>query len=329
MSRLKTLEQGYLNEIYHYQDVVAKNPHLIEEYTDREKGLKNDIALRDKYNENEIIIKDKCYEKQKDANKALSEAIKSAPKNGKYNAIGSYNGFKIKFKGNTGGMDYSLVIQGENTYTVEYAGGANNIARIAGVLKRLDSDLSNTQNSITKFKSDLEFAKQEANKPFEKETELKEALAKQKDITYKYEHYNEASANQKAENTSETSEKIVNKTDTSSDIQYSKQANTVDTWTSNELQNSKKRKNKKLGDIVSYISKEFNIPISKGNLSLTRAKGEFKKLPKAVRLRIANDLPTATHELGHLLDDEYDFTSSANIDEIIEFAQRKSPTLMK
>lgn len=329
VSRLKTLEQGYLNEIYHYQDVVAKNPHLIEEYTDREKGLKNDIALRDKYNENEIIIKDKCYEKQKDANKALSEAIKSAPKNGKYNAIGSYNGFKIKFKGNTGGMDYSLVIQGENTYTVEYAGGANNIARIAGVLKRLDSDLSNTQNSITKFKSDLEFAKQEANKPFEKETELKEALAKQKDITYKYEHYNEASANQKAENTSETSEKIVNKTDTSSDIQYSKQANTVDTWTSNELQNSKKRKNKKLGDIVSYISKEFNIPISKGNLSLTRAKGEFKKLPKAVRLRIANDLPTATHELGHLLDDKYDFTSSANIDEIIDFAQRKSPTLMK
>lgn len=329
VSRLKTLEQGYLNEIYHYQDVVAKNPRLIEEYTDREKGLKNDIISRDKYNENEIIIKDKRYEKQKDANKALSEAIKSAPKNGKYNIIGSYNGFKIKFKGNTGGMDYSLVIQGENTYTVEYAGGANNIARIAGVLKRLDSDLSNTQNSITKFKSDLEFAKQEVNKPFEKETELKEALDKQKDITYKYEHYNETSANQKAENTSETSEKIVNKTDTSSDIQYSKQANTVDTWTSNELQNSKKQKNKKLGDIVSYISKEFNIPISKGNLSLTRAKGEFKKLPKAVRLRIANDLPTATHELGHLLDDKYDFTSSANIDEIIDFAQRKSPTLMK
>ena len=145
----------------------------------------------------------------------------------------------------------------------------------------------------------MEFAKQEANKPFEKETELKEALAKQKDITYKYEHYNEASANQKAENTSETSEKIVNKTDTSSDIQYSKQANTVDTWTSNELQNSKKRKNKKLGDIVSYISKEFNIPISKGNLSLTRAKGEFKKLPKAVRLRIANDFFVAQTRLSH------------------------------
>lgn len=115
----------------------------------------------------------------------------------------------------------------------------------------------------------------------------------------------------------------------SADIRYSKQANSLDSWTSDVTQNSKNAKNKKLGDIVSYISKEFNIPISKGNLSLTRAKGEFKKLPKAVRLRIANDLPTATHELGHLLDDEYDFTSSANIDEIIEFAQRKSPTLMK
>ena len=113
------------------------------------------------------------------------------------------------------------------------------------------------------------------------------------------------------------------------DIRYSKQANNLDSWTSDVKQSSKNQKNKKLGDIVSYISKKFNIPISKGNLSLTRAKGEFKKLPKAVRLRIANDLPTATHELGHLLDDEYDFTSSANIDEIIDFAQRKSPTLMK
>lgn len=115
----------------------------------------------------------------------------------------------------------------------------------------------------------------------------------------------------------------------SADIRYSKQANSLDSWTSDVTQNSKNAKNKKLGDIVSYISKKFNIPISKGNLSLTRAKGEFKKLPKAVRLRIANDLPTATHELGHLFDDEYDFTSSANIDEIIDFAQRKSPTLMK
>lgn len=115
----------------------------------------------------------------------------------------------------------------------------------------------------------------------------------------------------------------------SADIRYSKQANSLDSWTSDVTQNSKNAKNKKLGDIVSYISKEFNIPISKGNLSLTRAKGEFKKLPKAVRLRIANDLPTATHELGHLLDDEYDFASSANIDEIIDFAQRKNPTLMK
>lgn len=330
VSRLKTLEQGYLNEIYHYQDVVAKNPYLIEEYTDREKGLKNDIALRDKYNENEIIIKDKRYEKQKDANKALSEAIKSAPKNGKYNTIGSYNGFKIKFKGNTGGMDYSLIIQGVNTYTVEYAGGANNIARIAGVLKRLDSDLSNTQNSITKFKDDLEFAKQEVKKSFEKETELKEAIDKQKDITYKYEHYNETSANQKEDDVSKTIEKVVNKTDMSSDIQYSKQSNdnTVDSWTSDVAQSNKNQKNKKLGDIVSYISKEFNIPISKGNLSIAKAKGEFKKMPRAVRLRVANDLPTVTHELGHLLDSEYDLTSSKYIDDVIGFAQQKNPTLM-
>lgn len=51
-------------------------------------------------------------------------------------------------------------------------------------------------------------------------------------------------------------------------------------------------------------------------------------MPRAVRLRVANDLPTVTHELGHLLDSEYDLTSLKYIDDVIDFAQQKNPTLM-
>lgn len=57
------------------------------------------------------------------------------------------------------------------------------------------------------------------------------------------------------------------------------------TW----VREGKGNKTKSLHDIISYISDTFNIPISKGNLTSNRVKGEFKTLPKTIRLKIAND----------------------------------------
>ncbi len=65
------------------------------------------------------------------------------------------------------------------------------MARFAGVLNRLEKDIENYKASIDRQTKDLETARQEVNKPFERETELQEALAGQKKITYDYEHYNE------------------------------------------------------------------------------------------------------------------------------------------
>ena len=217
-------------------------------------------------------------------------------------------------------------------------GGINDITNGKEIISKLglnvySSDGSINQNSddltsINKFLNRiLSLEYDEQNEVFDEfDSQLKMAMAEAEQNGT----LDKGMENYKADKVSVKETKTVHTDKLSgADIRYSKQANSLDSWTSDVTQNSKNAKNKKLGDIVSYISKEFNIPISKGNLSLTRAKGEFKKLPKAVRLRIANDLPTATHELGHLLDDKYDFTSSANIDEIIDFAQRKSPTLMK
>ncbi|MGN1097487.1 MAG: hypothetical protein ACI4SS_01170, partial [Clostridia bacterium] len=192
VARLRNLKQNYMKEVYRYQDAIAKNPGLIGQYTEFANKMEKDIALRDKYGDKAVIsIRGKIFEKQTEANKALSEAIKAAPKNGKYTRLGEYNGFNIMFKGDTGGMNYSLILKGSNEYTVEYAGNGNNIARIAGVLKRLTDDRKKLLGRIEQLKSDLVFARQEVNKPFEKEGDLAEAITKQKDITYRYEHYSE------------------------------------------------------------------------------------------------------------------------------------------
>ena len=190
--RLKTLKRNYMGELYRYQDAVAKNPGMISRFTNYADNLKRDIALKSQYKEKPIInIRGKSFEKQTEANKALSESIKSAPKNGQFSKVGTYNGFDIMFKGDTGGMNYSVILKGANEYSVEYAGNGNNIARIAGVLNRLDAELDRVLGRVETLKTDLEFAKKEITKPFEKEKDLSAALEKQKDITYRYEHYGE------------------------------------------------------------------------------------------------------------------------------------------
>lgn len=193
--RLKTLRQNYLSERYKYEDALAKNPGMIRQLTKFAENLKEDIALKSKYGERAVMtIKGKTYEKQSDANKALAEAIKAAPKNGQYTKLGEYNGFDIMFKGDTGGMNYSLVVKGANEYSVEYAGAGNNMARIGGVLNRLTAEQDRVLKRIDTLTNDLAFAEQEIKKPFEKESDLAEALEKQKDITYRYEHYSENKA---------------------------------------------------------------------------------------------------------------------------------------
>ena len=133
VKHLKTLQRNYLSEVYRYQVAIAINPDKISRLTRYADNIEQDIALRNKYGEKAVItIKGKTFEKQTEANKALIEAVKTAPKNGQYTKLGTYNGFDIMFKGDTGGMNYSVILKGANEYSVENAGNGNNIARFPG-----------------------------------------------------------------------------------------------------------------------------------------------------------------------------------------------------
>ncbi len=86
---------------------------------------------------------------------------------------------------------------------------------------------------------------------------------------------------------------------------------------------------KPLHEIVSYLSDTFGVPISTGNLNYNKAQGQYKNFENSIRVKITNDLPNITHELGHLLDKKYDLKNMSNIDEALDFAERNHPTLMQ
>lgn len=214
--RLKNLQRNYLNEVYSYQDTVSKNPDLISQTKRYIANMERDIGIRDKYSEKDsVVLGGKEYTKQAEANKALTNAVQKAPKDGEYKKLGTFDGFDIMFKGETGGLNYSILLKGANGYAVEYAGSGNNIARFAGALRRLDTALEKEKARLEALISDLELAKKEANKPFEHQSELESALQKQKDITYQYEHYNEKKPETPAEKADSESD---------SDVSYYKAA---------------------------------------------------------------------------------------------------------
>ena len=312
--RLKTLQRNHLNEVYAYQDTIAKNPGLIVQTKLYIANMARDIGLRDKFTGKEYIaIGDTIYTKQTEANKALAEAIRKAPKDGEYRKLGVYNGFDIMFKGETGGLNYSILLKGANGYAVEYTGAGNTIARFAGVLRRLDSLLEKEKARFETLTSDLELAKEEVKKPFEHQGELDNALQRQKDITYQYEHYGEKKA--------ETTEK---KTETESggdgDIEaYRADKRKTDNWKTERAEKFKdsKAKVKPIPEIIDKIREKFDVPVRTGNMRSRGTLGQYDARQVSIRSRFANDLPTLSHELGHYLDAEYGFSDKQEIRELI------------
>ena len=65
-----------------------------------------------------------------------------------------------------------------------------------------------------------------------------------------------------------------------------------------------------IADIVDMIKDSFDIPISTGKVTTPSARGIYKPKAEAIRTRIANNLPTISHELGHHLDNMYDYALS-------------------
>ena len=63
-----------------------------------------------------------------------------------------------------------------------------------------------------------------------------------------------------------------------------------------------------LSDIIAKIRHDFGINITTGHVRGTGVRGQYHLNNKGIRTRIAQDLPTVAHELGHALDDRYRIT---------------------
>lgn len=60
-----------------------------------------------------------------------------------------------------------------------------------------------------------------------------------------------------------------------------------------------------LSDIIAKIRHDFGINITVGHIRKKTTAGQYNLRDHGVRTRVANNLPTIAHELGHHLDNKY------------------------
>jgi len=80
-------------------------------------------------------------------------------------------------------------------------------------------------------------------------------------------------------------------------------------WTAQRAGNAEKAP-MALSEIVNKIRHDFEIPVTTGHIRKADTLGTYDRDAQGIRSRIANDLPTISHELGHHLDNLYHMTST-------------------
>ncbi len=95
------------------------------------------------------------------------------------------------------------------------------------------------------------------------------------------------------------------------DVQQAKGGNSE--WSTERIEGGKAEKARPVSEIIEQIRHDFGINITKGHVRGKGVLGQYSKRNHGIRTKIANDLPTVAHELGHALDQRYGLTDNSKL----------------
>ena len=120
-----------------------------------------------------IEVKGVSYSEKAEAGQAIINACKSM-NNPDAIPLGEYRGFQMELYFDTVQRNYVVKLKGETSRDVPLGDDAHgNIVRIDNGIERFEETLADTKNSLENTEKQFETAKQEIEKPFAKEEELK------------------------------------------------------------------------------------------------------------------------------------------------------------
>lgn len=101
-----------------------------------------------------------------------------------------------------------------------------------------------------------------------------------------------------------------------------------DEWTAQRVGDTDKTP-KRLSEIIEQIRHDFGLNITTGHIRDSDTRGQYNRRDHGIRSRIANDLPTIAHELGHHFDEMFGLQDGITEDMRQELLDKLEPDLAK
>ena len=185
VQKLKMLKSNFLSEKYGLEDKVIKfYPQQIAYLKSRVEGLTKDVETAKSHpkpiDEQPLgmMVSGVSYSEKAEAGQAIINACKSM-NNPDAIPLGEYRGFQMELYFDTVQRNYVVKLKGETSRDVPLGDDAHgNIVRIDNCIERFEETLADTKNSLENTEKQFETAKQEIEKPFAKEEELRAKTAR-------------------------------------------------------------------------------------------------------------------------------------------------------
>lgn len=185
VQKLKMLKSNFLSEKYGLEDKVIKfYPQQIAYLKSRVEGLTKDVEtakLHPKPIDEQplgMMVSGVSYSEKAEAGQAIINTCKSMNSPDAI-PLGEYRGFQMELYFDTVQRNYVVKLKGETSRDVPLGDDSHgNIVRIDNGIERFEEALADTKNSLENTEKQFETAKQEIEKPFAKEEELRAKTAR-------------------------------------------------------------------------------------------------------------------------------------------------------
>ncbi|MCM1167351.1 MAG: helicase C-terminal domain-containing protein [Ruminococcus sp.] len=193
IATLKTLEAEHKKSVFKMQELAERKlPQIIDNYADLLQKASADLkAFQEQHPDNaefKMEIDGKTVDERADVGKTIEAAIVKCSTTGETVAIGKYFGFGVTIEKNpanttlfSSGTPCVAVLHGKLNYTCEVSlnndvGNVRRIENLAGI--QINQKIQQLSASLDKAKNDLEEAKANMVKPFERAEELAQMQAR-------------------------------------------------------------------------------------------------------------------------------------------------------
>ena len=185
VQKLKLLKSNFLSEKYALEDKVIKYyPQRITALVNRIEGLKQDVETAKQHpkpTDDRFVgmeVKGVFYSEKAEAGKAIIEACKQMNSPDPI-PLGKYRGFDTELLFNSTERTYEVKLKGATSRNVTLGDDAyGNITRLDNGIEKFAESLTFAENELENTQNQFEIAKNEVQKPFAQEEELKAKLSR-------------------------------------------------------------------------------------------------------------------------------------------------------